>query len=73
MSPEEYMQIVNIQCTSKGNEIGSINEKDNLLENLKINCIPESLDLMNIDDYDNFLKQRRILMAKKIKDYYNTL
>ena len=25
---------------------------------------------MNIDDYDNFLKQRRILMAKKIKDYY---
>ena len=73
MSPKEYMQIVNTQCTSKANEIGSINEKDNLLENLKINCIPESLDLMNIDDYDNFLKQRRILMAKKIKDYYNTL
>ena len=73
MSPKEYMQIVNIQCTSKGNEIGSINEKDNLLENLKINCIPESLYLMNIDDYDSFLKQRRILMAKKIKDYYNTL
>ena len=43
------------------------------LENLKINCIPESLYLMNVDDYDSFLKQRRILMAKKIKDYYNTL
>ena len=73
MSPKEYMQIVNTQCNSNGNEIGSINEKGNLLENLKINCIPESLDLMNIDDYDSFLKQRRILMAKKIKDYYNTL
>ena len=73
MSPKEYMQIVNTQCTSKGNEIGSINEKDKLLENLKINCIPESLYLMNVDDYDSFLKQRRILMAKKIKDYYNTL
>lgn len=73
MSPEEYMQIVNTQCTSKGNEIGSINEMDKLLENLKINCIPNSLNSMNVDDYDSFLKQRRILMAKKIKDYYNTL
>ena len=73
MSPKEYMQIVNTQCNSKGNEIGSINERYKLLENLKINCIPESLYLMNVDDYDSFLKQRRILMAKKIKDYYNTL
>ena len=35
--------------------------------------IPESFINMSIDNYDEFLKERRKLMAQKIKEYYNTL
>ena len=41
--------------------------------NMKENCIPESFINMSIDNYDEFLKERRKLMAQKIKEYYNTL
>jgi hypothetical protein len=38
-----------------------------------MNCIPESILSMNIDNYEEFLNQRRILMARKIKEYYLSL
>ena len=47
---------------------------DELKFNLIENCIP--LDIVNCDynDYRNkFLVERRKLMAKKIKEYYNNL
>lgn len=37
------------------------------------NCIPMSFVDMTIDNYDEFLKERRKLMAQKLKDYYNNL
>ncbi len=43
------------------------------LENLRMNCIPETIFSMDIDKYNEFLMQRRLLMAKKIKDYYYSL
>jgi hypothetical protein len=33
----------------------------------------ESLSNLNHDDYDTFLTERRSLMSKKIKDYYEKL
>ena len=44
-----------------------------LKENLTMNCIPETIFSMDIDNYNEFLMQRRLLMAKKIKDYYQSL
>ena len=44
-----------------------------LKENLTMNCIPETTFSMDIDNYNEFLMQRRLLMAKKIKDYYYSL
>lgn len=61
------------QCDSKNASIGSIVDKEVLEENMRINCIPRSFSSMTVDDYDNFLKQRRKLMAEKIKDYYYSL
>mgnify|MGYP001132523843 CR=1 FL=1 len=38
-----------------------------------MNCIPEDIFEMDIENYDDFLMRRRTLMAKKIKDYYLSL
>jgi hypothetical protein len=44
-----------------------------LRENLAMNCIPESILSAEVGDYEQFLKDRRRLMAKKIEAYYNSL
>lgn len=73
-APSVYMDEVNEQCSNYGKPtIGSITNKSELNENLKINCIPKGFENMTVDDYDDFLKQRRILMANKIKEYYYSL
>ena len=42
-------------------------DSDSFLDsNWKINCIPENTVNMTIDDYEEFLEERRYLMAKKI-------
>lgn len=72
-APKVYMGEVNQQCISKNPTIGSIVDKELLEENLKANCIPKNFDEMDINDYDEFLKERRKLMANKIKKYYYSL
>jgi len=72
-APNTYMLEVNEQCASGNATIGSIVDKDLLKENLRINCIPEGFENMTVSDFDEFLKQRRILMANKIKEYYYSL
>ena len=52
---------------------GSINTIEDLKINLKENAISEDLANMNVEDYYDFLDQRRRLMSKYIKDYYFSL
>ncbi len=72
-SPREYMGVVMEQ--TKGSELiyGGITDKNDLDENLRQSCIPNGFEKMEVDDYETFLKERRKLMAKKIKEYYNGL
>lgn len=72
-SPNIYMSEIINQCETKQTSIGSIVDNGLLKENLKNNCIPENFYMMTIDDYDSFLKERRKLMAEKIKRYYYSL
>ncbi len=72
-APYEYMNSIIEQCNGQENKYGAINTIEDLYLNMKENCIPESFINMSIDNYDEFLKDRRKLMAQKIKDYYNTL
>lgn len=72
-SPIEYFKIVHAQCETKSLKYGNIADPDILKENLKSNCIPESILSMDYNDYDEFLLERRKLMARKIKDYYYKL
>jgi len=38
-----------------------------------MHCIPYGVESMKADDYDGFLGERRKLMAKKIKTYFESL
>ena len=69
-APQTYMSEVYNQCDSKVATIGSIVDKNILVGNLEENCIPEGFESMDVIDFEEFLKQRRVLMAKKIKEYY---
>ena len=54
-------------------EIGNISDETMLVTNLTENCIPQSIFDMTVEDYDNFLIERRKLMAKLIERYYKNL
>jgi hypothetical protein len=46
---------------------------DALKENLAMNCIPESVFGMELSGYEDFLGDRRALMARKMRNYYFSL
>jgi hypothetical protein len=72
-SPSQYFKELFDQCNGGGLKYGGITDKAELLENLKMNCIPEGIEKMQVDDYDSFLTGRRELMAQKIKTYFQSL
>ncbi len=72
-APNEYFDAVYEQCVSKEMKYGNISSVALLKENLSLNCIPENIVSMTAAHYEEFLLERRKLMAKKIKYYYNSL
>jgi hypothetical protein len=72
-SPREYFAEILKQCDDGELVYGGIDDLNELKENLKVNCIPEQVFSMAAEDYSGFLGSRRLLMAKKIKDFYNSL
>lgn len=72
-APEVYFQEVLEQCHGGDLKYGAITDIHDLHENLKENCIPQSIFTMTLKDYDEFLEERRKLMAEKIKNYYYSL
>jgi hypothetical protein len=72
-APKEYFNIALNQCHTKTAKCGSIIDEKQLRKNLADNCIPESIFEMEHEDYTSFLEQRRMLMANKIRKYYESL
>jgi hypothetical protein len=72
-SPNIYFNELREQCSGGKMKYGAIQTFEELLENLKIHCIPESIFEITIDGYDSFLNERRRLMSEKMKNYYNNL
>ena len=72
-APKDYFNIALRQCQTKIAECGSIIDETQLYKNLADNCIPESVFEMSHEDYGSFLEQRRMMMAKKIRKYYENL
>lgn len=72
-APDAYFSEVLEQCHGGALKYGGISSLDELHQNLQANCVPESIFTMTIDHYDEFLKERRKLMAEKMKEYYFSL
>ena len=52
---------------------GNISDSDRLKKNLEENAIPEDIVDMTVENYEQFLAERRRLMAEKIEAYYKNL
>ena len=72
-APAIYFTTVKEQCKTKDIVFGNIATEELLNENLAENCIPDNIFEMTVENYDDFLQERRKLMAKLIQGYYEGL
>ena len=72
-APNVYFSEAKHQCETGVITIGSITDYDQLIANLRTNCVPDDVFDMDYSRYQDFLKERRIMMAKKIRNYYESL
>ena len=71
--PEQYFSEVDEQCNGGEKRYGGITELTELRANLADNCIPENVLDEDPPDYEDFLAERRKLMALKIKEWFEVL
>ena len=72
-APKEYFTKAKQQCETKQIELGNISDSALLAINLSENCIPNGIDTMDVSSYDEFLRERRKMMAALIEKYYKGL
>ena len=72
-APAIYFTKVKEQCKTKDIVLGNIATEEMLNENLAENCIPNNIFEMTVENYDDFLRERRKLMARLIQEYYEGL
>lgn len=72
-SPAGYFGAARDAIASGAPYFGDIDSEEALAANLAANCVPESVFQMEAGDYEEFLRQRRALMAKKIRGYFKGL
>lgn len=72
-APCAYFKKAKAQCETKQISLGNISDEELLKNNLNENCIPANIFNMNVSDYDEFLQERRKLMATLIEKYYKGL
>ncbi len=74
-SPAQYLGYVrDVQCQGGETVYGGITDLAELNENLlKDCCVPVNLADMTLEDYPEFLEQRRKLISARLKDYYFSL
>lgn len=71
--PSQYFNELRQQVEGGTQRYGAIVNKDDLLENFRQNCIPEALLAGEIPKYEDFLAERRKLMALKLKEWFQKL
>ncbi|MBF0192742.1 MAG: DUF262 domain-containing protein [Magnetococcales bacterium] len=71
--PMAYFAELAAQCQGGAKKYGGITDPEEMRANLHMSCLPECLLDGEIPDYDDFLVQRRKLMARKIQTYFEGL
>jgi len=72
-APEQYFKELAEQCAGGKKKYGGITDATELHANLRMSCLPEALLDGGIPAYDDFLEERRKLMAQKIKSWFEAL
>lgn len=72
-APTIYFKDLAEQCAGGKRKYGGITNLDEMKGNLRMNCVPEEMLDGNVLSYDEFLGQRRQLMAAKLKTYFQVL
>jgi len=72
-APEKYFGELADQCAGGKKKYGGITEIADLRANLRMHCLPKSLIDGAVPSYDDFLEERRQLMALKIKKWFEVL
>ena len=73
MPPNDYLDKIKQQIKEGNNQISTLDTEYALLENIKTNDIPSFIIEATHHDYDRFLKERRKMISKKLKAYYENL
>lgn len=71
--PEVYFTELVEQCKGGKKKYGGITDIKDLKDNIRMHCLPETILEGEIPEYDDFLEQRRKLMAQKIKIWFEAL
>lgn len=72
-APKDYMSLIKEHIKNNLNKVSSIDDEKGIIDNLRQNDIPDSLLTAIHSDYSAFLKERRTLIAEKLKTYYYKL
>jgi hypothetical protein len=71
--PKTFFKELEKQCTGGAKKYGGITNRNVMVANLRANCLPDSMLNGDVPDYETFLRERRVLMAKKIQNWFNSL
>ena len=71
--PAKYFTELWEQCRIGKTRYGAITDSDQLRENFASQCLPEGMESAGVEEYNDFLQKRRVLMAAKIRSYYRQL
>ncbi|USN99553.1 MAG: DUF262 domain-containing protein [Phycisphaeraceae bacterium] len=71
--PKAYFAELADQCNGGPLKYGAINDLEEMKANLEANCVPAGMVDGEIGEYDEFLAERRKLMAQKIKAWFEVL
>jgi hypothetical protein len=72
-APEVYFAELAEQCRGGKRRYGGITNEEEMRKNLRANCLPEAMLDGVIPPYDEFLQERRKLMALRIREWFTGL
>ncbi len=72
-APEVYFAELAEQCSGGARKYGGITDMGEMRQNLETNCLPIDLLDGRVPTFDDFLEERRHLMAAKIRQFFEIL
>lgn len=71
--PQDYFAAIYDQVSGGPMRYGGITDPEMLAENLRQNCVPTDQALLSVERYQDFLIERRLLMARRIRTFFEAL